>query len=203
MCDTEFRAAQEVGLDILPASLAVREMQARAPARMPKLLPTPPSASPGDQIATIYRTYYPLLAYVAARKFGVPDADIADLIHEVVLAYIRAQGRVYDERGWLVGTMCNTCREYRARMRDDPPPSRDAIAEVACDPEDVSRRVDLSAILRRVPRKCREVLRLRFIDELTSEEIASHFETTASYARRMVYRCVGKARALALELRRS
>ncbi|MGH9419428.1 MAG: sigma factor-like helix-turn-helix DNA-binding protein [Thermoanaerobaculia bacterium] len=45
-------------------------------------------------------------------------------------------------------------------------------------------------MLRRLPRRCREVLHLRFFEEYSSEEIATHFATTIQYARKMVYRCV-------------
>lgn len=159
-------------------------------------------AAPGDEIAATYRAYYTLLEYVAVQKFGVPDVDAADIIHEVVLAYIRGRARIHDERAWLVGAMCNACRGYRrARVHDEDRRAgqTEVEGELICAPDDVAQRVDVSSLLRRIPRRCRELLRLRFCEEYSSEELATHYATTINYARKMVYRCVSAARRVALK----
>jgi RNA polymerase sigma factor (sigma-70 family) len=151
-------------------------------------------------IATAYRAYYSLLEYVAIQKFHVPDGDVPDVIHEVVVAYIRARPKVYDERAWLVGAICNASRLYwRTHGRDAGRSLTTDEDETACAPEDIAQRVDVSTLLRRLPRRCREVLHLRFYEEYSSQEIASHFATTIDYARKMVYRCVSAARLMILD----
>lgn len=155
--------------------------------------------NPEQAIAVTYRTYYSLLEYVAIQKFRVPDVDVPDVIHEVVVAFIRSRPRINDERAWLVGAMCNASRSYwRAHGREATIIESDGEREAACVPDDIARRVDVSSMLRRLPRRCREVLRLRFFEEYSSDEIASHFETTINYARKMVYRCVSAARDMLL-----
>jgi RNA polymerase sigma factor (sigma-70 family) len=145
------------------------------------------------QVAAAYHEHYRVLEYVAVQKFRVPDEDVRGLIHEVFVAFIKAGQKVYDERAWLVGAMCNHCRLYwRAHGRDAGALPLDE--EGACDADDVAKRVDVSTMLRRLPRRCREVLHLRFFEEYSSEEIANHFATTIQYARKMVYRCVCAAR---------
>jgi RNA polymerase sigma factor (sigma-70 family) len=145
------------------------------------------------KVAAAYHEHYRVLEYVAAQKFRIPDEDVRGLIHEVFVAFIKAGQKVYEERAWLVGAMCNHCRLYwRAHGRDAAALPLDGEAE--CDAEDIAKRVDVSTMLRRLPRRCREVLHLRFFEQYSSEEIASHFATTIQYARKMVYRCVCAAR---------
>ncbi len=145
------------------------------------------------QVTAAYHEHYRVLEYVAVQKFRIPDEDVRGLIHEVFVAFIKARNKVYDERAWLVGAMCNHCRLYwRAHGRDAGALPLDE--ERACDAEDVARRVDVSTVLRRLPQRCREILHLRFFEEYSSEEIANHFATTVQYARKMVYRCVCAAR---------
>jgi len=145
------------------------------------------------QVAEAYHEYYRVLEYVAVQKFRIPDEEVRGLIHEVFLAFIKAGQKVYDERAWLVGAMCNHCRLYwRTHGRDAG--ALPLEEEGVCDADDVTKRVDVSTMLRRLPQRCREVLHLRFFEEYSSEEIANHFATTIQYARKMVYRCVCAAR---------
>jgi RNA polymerase sigma factor (sigma-70 family) len=158
--------------------------------------PLEPEA-PGDAIAAAYRVHCGVLEYIAARKFHVPDDDVRGLIHDVFLAFIRNRARIEDERSWLVGAMCIECRLYwRARGRDEVLCDLDENAEPAALARDLSARVDASNVLRHLPRRCRELLRLRFFEEFSSAEIARHYATTVDYARKLVYRCMLNARSI-------
>lgn len=184
-------------LAILPAVAACAQDAGAAMVETPD---TPPSRF-ADEIAAAYRTHYALMEFVVARKFGVPADDVADVIHEVVLAYMRARARIGDERAWLVGAACNASRVYWRKRPAGGVPSVDLLLEAVCDPDDVARRLDVSAALRRIPQRCRRVLHLRFYEDYSSEQLAAYFDTTIDYARKMVYRCVGAARALLADLR--
>jgi DNA-directed RNA polymerase specialized sigma24 family protein len=91
----------------------------------------------------------------------------------------------------------NCSRQYwRGRGREEDaawPQTVDGVVAVA---DDIATRVDVSTVLRRLPRRCREILHLRFYEEYSSEELARHFDTTVGYARKMVHRCVVTARAM-------
>lgn len=193
MYDPENRAGASLeGLfAILPAVPAPHR-----PVRLRLRMSEPTDTSPSDvdaRVAAAYHEHYRVLEYVAVQKFRIPEEDVRGLIHEVFVAFIKARQKVYDERAWLVGAMCNHCRLYwRAHGRDSG--ALPLGEEGTCDAEDVAKRVDVSTMLRRLPRRCREVLHLRFFEEYSSEEIASHFATTIQYARKMVYRCVCAAR---------
>lgn len=184
-------AGSEGLLAILPA-IPAPHRPLRSRLRMSE--PTDTSLLDVDaQVTAAYHEHYRVLEYVALQKFRIPDEDVRGLIHEVFVAFIKARNKVYDERAWLVGAMCNHCRLYwRAHGRDAVALPLDE--EGACDAEDVAKRVDVSTVLRRLPRRCREILHLRFFEEYSSEEIANHFATTVQYARKMVYRCVCAAR---------
>ncbi|MGH9419944.1 MAG: hypothetical protein ACRD3J_08225, partial [Thermoanaerobaculia bacterium] len=99
------------------------------------------------QVAAAYKEHYRVLEYIAVQKFRVPGEDVRGLIHEVFVAFIRGRKKVYDERAWLVGAMCNHCRLYwRARGRDAG--ALPLEEKGAFDAEDVTKRVDVSTVLR-------------------------------------------------------
>jgi RNA polymerase sigma factor (sigma-70 family) len=155
--------------------------------------------SPDEEIAAAYREHFGVLEYLAIQRFHIVEDDVRGVIHDVFLAFIRNRHRIHtDERAWLVGAMCIQCRLYwRARGRDDVLCALDDESlDVPSVAADISTRIEISSLLRRLPRKCRELLRLRFFEEFSSEEIAKRFETTTDYARKLVYRCMSSARAL-------
>lgn len=165
--------------------------------QMPKSLTAAVSPEAREAIEAAYDTHYGVLEYVVVQRFRIPDADVRPLIHDVFVSYIRNRPRIRDPRAWLLGAAFNSSRQYwRGRGQEEDlswPLTVDGIAAVA---DDVATRVDVSTVLRRLPRRCREVLRLRFYEEYSSEELARHFATTAGYARKMVHRCVLNARAM-------
>src|SRR5216684_2237278 len=102
---------------------------------------------------TIYDDHAPLLRAIARRKFNIPDADIDGLVHDVFASFLTSVSRVRDPRPYLIGGICNACRNYwRRRERDDS--LFVAIDEnAACDEDvqrDVSRTLMLNAALSRV-----------------------------------------------------
>ena len=151
-----------------------------------------------DEIGVAYREHYPLLAFVGYRRFRFPHDEIRPIVHEVFVSFIRNRPRVHDVRSWLVAAMCNRCRDYwreRARAREGG-----ALSDFASiDPVAADRlvaRLDVVKALRQLNPKCLEVLRLRFVDALSSAAIAEHYATTVAYARKMVYRCASAVRTL-------
>lgn len=166
-------------------------------ARMPKHTFAPSAANAaGDEIALTYAAHYPLLEYLAVQRFRIPDEDVGCLIHEVFVAFIRNREKIRNQRTWLVGATCIECRTYwRARGRDELGPLA-VDADLHAVTEDLAARVDASIVLGGLPDRCRELLRLRFIEGYSSAEIARQFATTVDYARKLVHRCLSSARAL-------
>jgi RNA polymerase sigma factor (sigma-70 family) len=158
------------------------------------------AAAPPDvreAIEAAYRAHYGVLEYVVVQRFRIPDADVRPLIHDVFVSYIRNRPRIRDPRAWLLGAAFNSSKQYwRGRGREENLSWPQTVGGIAAVADDVATRVDVSTVLRRLPRRCREVLRLRFYEEYSSEELARHFATTVGYARKMVHRCVLNARAM-------
>ena len=156
-----------------------------------------------DEISLAYQSYYPLLSFLAAHRFRIPEDEVRPLIHEVFVALLRNRAKVEDVKAWLVGAMCNRCRFYwRSKGREDL-----AMQVIADQPssfvDDLALRLDVVEALRRMAPRCREVLHLRFVEALSSAEIAAHFATTVDYARKLVYRCALSARSALRGLRRT
>jgi len=155
-----------------------------------------------DRVAAAYDAHYDVLRFIAARRFHVPTADIRPLIHDVFVSFMRHSEGIGDERGWLVTAVCNACRNYwRDRKPAEELPELSDSARLA---EDVGARIDVARLLRCVPPRCRTVLWLRYIDGLSTEEIAKRCASSRSggYGRQLVHRCLEAVRrALADGLR--
>jgi DNA-directed RNA polymerase specialized sigma24 family protein len=74
--------------------------------------------TPRDRAAAAYNAHYEAMRFIAAQKFGVPQADVRPLIHDVFLAYMRHVAVIGDDRGWLVTATRNACMNY---WRDKKP----------------------------------------------------------------------------------
>lgn len=153
-------------------------------------------ADADERVAATYVANYRLLEFVATRRCHVPDNDVRSVIHDVFVAFLRNRPKINDDRAWLVGATFVQCRSYwRARGRDEMMADV-AESEPPANGVDLALRVDASMVLRQLPRRCRELLHLRFFEQLTSEEIARRYATTIPYARKLVHRCIVSARAL-------
>ncbi len=156
-----------------------------------------------DDVTAAYRAHYPLLAYLARRRFDIPPEEVEAMVHEVFVAFLRNRTKVADVRAWLVGAISNRSRLYwRSKGREDA--AMRQFEDSACIAvENVVAQLDLAAALRRMNPRCREVLWFRFVESLSSADIAARYGTTAGYARKLVYRCATTVRELLSGGRRS
>ena len=147
-----------------------------------------------DRVSAAYDAHYDVMRYIAARRFGVPPADVRPLIHDVFVAFIRHSGGIGDERGWLVAAVTNACRKYwRDRKTGDDLPELTDSREIHSS---VNARVDAIRLLQQLPKRCRTVLWLRFAEGLSPEDIALRCaaSTSGGYGRQMIHRCLRAAR---------
>lgn len=158
--------------------------------------PQPQIDEAGAAIASEYAALYPLLVGLASRRFRVPPDEAAAVVHDVFVAYLRNHERVSDHRAWLIGATCNASRLYWRRQQrvasGETPELEEAPAGVTTI--DLDRRIDAAQALQRLGTRCRELLRLRFLEGYAAAALAAHLGTTAGYARKLVYQCMGTLR---------
>lgn len=151
--------------------------------------------------ATYAEHVTPIWRYVRARVPSDPDAD--DVTSEVFAEAMRSWHRFDAERGtvggWLVGIARHTIADWwQRRVRERPLPDIEVDIASEDDPEGTVLRRDGADEVRRhlgrLTAKEREAVALRFGTELSSEEIGRALGISATAARMLVYRAVGKLR---------
>lgn len=161
----------------------------------------------GADFGDTYRTHVtPIWRYVRARLPSDPDAE--DVVSEVFAEAMRSWQRFDPERGsvggWLVGIARHAVADwYHRRRRESPSADVDPGHMSTDDPEGEALRRDGADEVRRhlgvLTAKEREAVALRFGTELTSEEIGAALGVSATAARMLVYRAVGKLREVMLD----
>jgi RNA polymerase sigma factor (sigma-70 family) len=166
-----------------------------ARSRMPENTETPIAVS--QRVEAAYRANYKLLSYLAAARFRIPEDEVCGVIHDVFVSFIRSEAKVIrtdaDERAWLVGAVCNASRYYWRKHRGSED-LVDAPLDIRTLSEDAAGRVDLAAVLRELPERCRDLLCRRYVEGYTSEEIAVNVALTSGSTRNLISRCLLAAR---------
>jgi len=166
------------------------------------------SAPPNSQAATTaliadaYREFKPLLRSLAIRRFRIPADDVEPLVQDVFLAFVGRLTTVREPRSWLIGTLCNECRDYwRVQGRLVPMPT-DCDTWIDRASSDVDERLDarlrVERTLATMDERCRRLLRLRYVDGCTVPEVATALAMKYRYTKKRLYLCVDRFRALYL-----
>jgi RNA polymerase sigma factor (sigma-70 family) len=154
----------------------------------------------GSRVEAAYEGTYDLLRFIASRRFRIPECDVRPLIHDVFVAFMRSAAAIGDDRRWLATATINACRNYW-RDRKEASPLPDTLLDVRGLTDDAGARVDVALLLAHLSPRCRDVLRLRYVQGLASAEIASRCDTSSGYIRILVHRCLRAARAALLRKR--
>jgi RNA polymerase sigma factor (sigma-70 family) len=152
---------------------------------------------------TIYDDHAPLLRAIARRKFNIPDAEIDGLVHDVFTSFLTSVSRVRDPRPYLVGSICNACRNYWRRRERDDSLFVEIDENAACDEDvqrDVSRTLTLNAALSRVGDRCRNVLERYYLESESTATIAEAIGTTPGNVLYILHTCRKRARAFLGEM---
>jgi RNA polymerase sigma factor (sigma-70 family) len=163
---------------------------------------------PSERVEAAYRAHYDVLRFIAARRFKIPTDEICGIIHDVFLSFIRNQARVghtlADERAWLVGGVCNASRYYWRKHRGEGlPPDIAEYVDPSAVAEDAISRLLLAGVLRSLPERCRELLRKRYSEGYTPDEIAVLASLARGSAKNLISKCLLAARAAFCRLRRT
>ena len=137
------------------------------------------------------------------QRFRVPYDDIEDLIQETLLAYVLKGSAIQSPEAWLATTLFNRCAMYWRRQHRDRRKLAafqdhqldDSLLFTEMAPR-TNARVDLQRLVRLLPTRQRELLRLRFVFELEPSDIAEIMGCHESSVRRIAWRALHRLAAL-------
>ena len=158
-----------------------------------------PSNRHSHDVDAIYVVHRRLLCYVARERFRIPADDAEALVHDVMLAFLTAQGEVENVRAWLVAATCNASRAYcrtRSHFVEIDSIGSDLDGQQKIDIDECERRLLAREVIAALPARDRDVLRLHYFEQLTAVEIASRLMTTPRYAEKLISRALRRARKL-------
>lgn len=135
--------------------------------------------------------------------YRIPPDDAEDVVQQALLALLYQWDRVRDPECWLIGTLKRHCLMYwrKNRRRIDIAVDSTLLEwlsqPVAPSQERTDMLCDLDNLLKRLPRRCRSLLRLRFLMGFEPLEIAERLSYSPSSIGKITHRCL---RALSREL---
>lgn len=143
----------------------------------------------------------PLLRYAQTILQNAHDAE--EVVQDALLRAHRALTRQYDETRcaelrllpWLLRTVRNLSLNRRRGKRIDIEPLDHTLAAPDVD-SDILRHDGVRRVLASLPRPTRELVVLRFAEELSYAEIASAFGATEASVRGKVFRALKQLRDL-------
>jgi len=159
--------------------------------------------SAGASAAQIYLDYGGLLRRVAIRKFDVPADDAQALVHDVFIGYLASPQRVRtDLRAYLIGCICNACRNYwRSRHREArvfPVRAHEVSNAVASGDvyEGLALNLVVASTLAKLGGRCREALRRYYLRGERTSAVATAMKTTPGNVNYLMHICRKRARAV-------
>jgi RNA polymerase sigma factor (sigma-70 family) len=162
---------------------------------------TPSGIDADERADAAFREHYALLFFIAASRFRLPEPDAENVVQDVFLQFLRHRHRITDDRAWLIAAACNASRDYwRSPQRGEGA----ALPERSIEPANtLAAQLDVKMLMRSLPDKCRDLLRHRYSDGSSIQELAARYTTTCGYVKVMVHRCLKAARALLVGSRRT
>ncbi len=155
---------------------------------------------PSVRLERLYHDHAPLLRATAHLRYRIPPQDADELVQEIFVSWFERQPRVDDIRAYLVGATNHACKYYwRKRARETPLLEEH---EQTCDDAAADRadrwvlHLSLGATLAELGGKCRETLRRYYLEDETSDTIASELGTSAAYVRQLLHTCRKRAHAI-------
>jgi RNA polymerase sigma factor (sigma-70 family) len=186
------------------------------PARVPddfEMSPKPSAPDPRparipDDFDDIYSRNRETLKAIAVRKFDVPESDAEALVAEVFLSYLKRPAEITEVRKWLLGAICNASRYYWRHQRNTEQLDSKT-ARGLPDPaslnilESLPARIAAGEALAGLSPRYQHILRLRYFEGYSINEIAEHLGVTAKYAQSLVTKCLRRSEKLLADSNRT
>lgn len=146
-------------------------------------------------VGDLFEKLQPKLKRVFGR-FRVPPEDAEDILQQSFLDLVYKKDQIYNPEAWVVATVRNRCIVYwRKRRRQIWDAVDSAMLELLAQPEapgqkEVALRRDLEKVLSKLPKRCRNVLILRYGLGHRSREVAELLGYQPSSIRKVTSRCI-------------
>ncbi|HXH39595.1 MAG TPA: sigma-70 family RNA polymerase sigma factor, partial [Thermoanaerobaculia bacterium] len=133
------------------------------------------------------------------RKFQVPAVDAEALAHEVFLSYLKRKDDIRELHKWLLGAICNASRYYWRQHGRHIEQLDAELAAIQPDPasanilETLPARIAAGEALAGLSPRYQHILRLRYYEGYSINEIAEHLGVTAKYTQKLVTKCLRRA----------
>jgi RNA polymerase sigma-70 factor (ECF subfamily) len=157
------------------------------------------SAPAADSFGALYdRFFQPVYRYILSRVRSVPEAE--DLASQTFLTALEAFPR-YRERGraaaWLFTIARNKILDSARRKRPDPLPADEedpVYATGSAGGRDAEFLLSLRMRIDSLPEEERELIRLRYVADLSFPEIAAVAGKREEAVKKSLYRLIGRLR---------
>lgn len=148
-----------------------------------------------DGLPELLERLEPEFGRIVAR-FQVPPQDAEDLVQDLLVLFLTKRAEIATPEAWLAGTLRLRCILYWRKRRRRLFESLDETLldeltgprEPRQEREDLSR--DLSRAIRRLPDRCRSLLRLRYGLDCDVPEIAERLGYSPTGIRKIASRCL-------------
>ena len=156
-----------------------------------------------ERVQTLLDDSLPKLLRVTQR-FRIPEHDREDLVQEALISWIEHRESVRNDEAWLVFVLKRRCLMYlRAKRASRVQAMDSALMEAIAahePPADHAAFVsELETAIDKLPGKCGPLLRGRYLQGLTTQELALAFGYKESSVRKTCARCLLKLSAEILQ----
>lgn len=151
----------------------------------------------GHSIEALLTKLHPRLRRILAR-YQIPAEDADDIVQQTLLDLVYKRELIHNPEGWVLGSVRNRCVIYWRRRRAQLYDAVDtAILELLAQPEGPAQhraalRTDLDRVLKALPDRCQEVLRLRYGFGYRPAEVAERLGYQPSSIRKVTNRCLAR-----------
>ena len=142
-----------------------------------------------------YREYRDLMVTIARRRFRIPPDQVLELVHDVMVSFLRCRDQIQNPQRWFVGAICNASRSWWSDR--DGEPHFGEMTEEARNPGDavgtIERRMAVGTLLATLSERDRDILDLHYLQGYTAREIAAKYKTTPKYVAKLIHQGLRRA----------
>lgn len=144
----------------------------------------------GDTLAELYEASATRLTRWVVQRFALPPADAEEIVQEAFMLLICTAAAVRSADAWLVHVISRLARK-RCRSHS----VTDASLELSSRDADPALVVEVRRLLATLPRQWQEILRLRYMEEMSAPEVAASLGLNPDHVRQISRRALLELRA--------